>query len=132
MRASIGRDLSSYQGKVALGLTARTLAYGAAAICASALAGLYCWYFLGIRASDALPAMTLASAPLWALALVKPDGMRLEEWLPLWMRQASSDRRLAHDTRSRFPARRDGRGGNGVSKAYSWLRARRGVERWEP
>lgn len=139
LSVSIHRDLTKYKPKVFLGLTARTLIFTALAIAASVGLGAYLYYAQGIAYDEANIPIMAVSLPFWALGFIHPLGLELEEWLPLWLRHTFGTTKLFYSTKARYEAscliartssrkERHAR----LSKAYRWLRRRRGIEFYSP
>lgn len=134
LSAEIHSDLTRYRAKVVGGLTARTLACVAAALATGVAVGCYLTLVLGLEYEQVSPVIYASTMPLWALGFWEPDGMRPEQWLPLWLRHRGRASRLTYDTGGRMRAAYDcERGTHVASKAYrKFGRRQRGVELWEP
>lgn len=134
----VHRDLTRYRAKVVGGLTARTLACVAAAVGVSVAIGAWFWLALGVEFERVSWLAYGASVPFWALGFVRPHGMEVEAWLPLWLRHVAGPSRLTYDVRDRYRARglvRDTWEAVAHGRRRPWERVlgrRRGIERWEP
>lgn len=133
----IHKDISKYEPKIVGGLTARTLLFTTLAIVVGLVVGLFVGLVLGGDVSE-FPWIFLelgATAGLWAMGYIRPLDLRFEEWASLWVRQNLTNQRLAYSSACSLGVgarERAGREERKVSEAYSKLRARKGIELWEP
>lgn len=84
----IQKDLADYEPKVIGKLTKRTLVCSACAIGASLLMAFYLNSVICVGIDEWGWLVVIAALPFWGIGFWKPDGMRAEEWLPLWAKHA--------------------------------------------
>lgn len=145
----IHKDISKYEQKIALGLTARTLTFSALALALGLAEGAYGWLVLGLSAVEApmMPVIMGSTVGLWILGYWKPLGLRFETFASLWLRHTFGTQRLCYQSSvalGRAPRPEVGYAKDThlrvaglvrepkVQRHYERLRCRRGIELWEP
>lgn len=133
LTAPVHKDLTKYEAKVVAGLTGRTLLSIVCAIGASVAVGAYCYLVLGIGFEGSQWLCYAVSLPFWAIGFIRPMGMRVERWFPLWWRHEFGAERLAYTSRNRYIAA-------GlieeehyeITNPWAKFRKQRAVELWSP
>lgn len=84
----IQKDLAEYEPKIVGKLTKRTLVCTACAIGSGLVIAFYLNAIVCVDIDDWGWLVVVAALPFWAVGFWKPDGMKAEEWLPLWAKHA--------------------------------------------
>ncbi len=144
----ISKDITTFEPKVVFGLTARTLAFTCAALAVGLGLGLFMALGLDVDPTESPQVLVIlfGTIGLWAMGYLRPLGMLPEVWASLWIRQHLMPQRLLYRssiTLGRGPAptvgyaretdvRKRQKERQEVAGAYARLRAKRGIELWEP
>lgn len=144
----ISKDITTFEPKIVFGLTARTLAFTAAALSVGLGLGLLMALGLGVDPTEypQVLVIMLGTVGLWAMGYLRPLGMLPEVWASLWIRQHLMPQRLTYKSSAalgRGPVplagcakethvRKKQAQQQTIDESYAKLRARRGIELWEP
>ncbi len=144
----ISKDITAFEPKIVLGLTARTLAFTVAALVVGLGLGLFMALALDIDPTESPQVLVimLGTVGLWAMGYLRPLGMLPEAWASLWIRQHLMPQRLTYRSsaalghgpvplagysKETYVRKKQAQQAD-VDGAYAKLRARRGIELWEP
>lgn len=137
----IQKDLAKYEPKIVGKFTKRTLVCTVCAIAAALLMAFYLNAVICVDIDDWGWLVVAIAVPFWAVGFWKPDGMKAEQWLPLWAKHVIGQdvieyrnawhieeiRKEVEDVRKEENGTRGG-GPSGLDRAYSG----RGCERMRP
>lgn len=105
------------------GLSKRQIIYCFAALSLGVLSGVYIYFILGLDINTFSPICYIVSAPFWALAFWNPQGMKLECFVPYWLRSQQEDVVIRHAPANSMYF---------INPAYEDFTHHNGVEMWCP
>ena len=127
LRCMMTKDLTKYEPKIFLGLTARTLSCCALAIAVPVVFVLWFVFVLDLNFEPLWWIAYALSIPFWALGFWTPQNMKPEKFLPLLLRHKYGKARLLYTSKDRMPTVLSSKKGN-LSNAYKKFRSTRNSE----
>lgn len=139
----IQKDIAEYEPKIIGKLTKRTLACTACAIGAALLTAFYLNAVICVEIDDWGWLVVAAALPFWAVGFWRPDGMKVEEWLPLWIKHALGKDRILYvsaweteefekEVEDALPQGKEGKGATRADARIDRICSGPGSERLEP
>ena len=96
LSVSVQEDINDYKPKIIAGLTMRSLVCSGSAILIALVVGCYCWFILGLPYDITTYIVIVLSMPMWAAGFIKPHGLDLEKFIPLWIRHNFKNNKLIY------------------------------------
>lgn len=135
LRVPIRKDISEYKSKTLGKMTTRTLATVAAAFGVGVGIGAYMYFALGIDFNYSQWVIFPVCLAIWAIGCYRPMGFDMEQFLPLWIQHELTTDKCeytsmlylndsATNAMTSDPSQ--------ITKAYSRLRATKGIEALSP
>lgn len=96
LQIPIQKDIGEYQEKIVGKMSLRTLACTAGGFASAIGAACIVYFGFGIEVSNATLPVMAAALPFWLAGFWRPFGMKLEEFLPLFIAHHTKTQRMEY------------------------------------
>ena len=98
LQIPVQKDIGEYEEKVVGKMSFRTLVCVTGGFISAVGAAMVFYFLFGVAVSDATFPVMLASLPFWLAGFWRPYGMKLEEFLPLFVGHFVKDHVILYES----------------------------------
>ena len=133
LQIPVQKDIGEYQEKIVGKMSLRTLVCTSCGFASAIVAACIVYFCFGVAVSNATLPVMVSALPFWLAGFWRPFGMKLEEFIPLFINHHLTDQRLYYvATFVAFPLPQTGPRTQHVSRRQRRKAKRKGAELYEP
>lgn len=96
LQIPIQKDIGEYQEKIVGKMSFRTLICVTGGFASAIAVACFVYFVIGIPVANATPPVMAAAIPFWLAGFWRPFGMKLEEFLPLFLDHKLEDQHMEY------------------------------------
>lgn len=98
LQIPIQKDIGEYEEKIVGKMSFRTLICVSGGFASAVVAACIVYFAFGIEVGNATLPVMAAALPFWLAGFWRPCGMKLEEFLPLFLHHAFKEKPMLYET----------------------------------